>query len=206
MSNVRKSWIGVWLFLAITSFIWGNQGAWLACVMVALLGLMGLSASNRDREIAARSDFSPRYKFARKKRYLALDPTSRKIALWSGRGVRFFDGTDIVDIGVDKDGQAFSTSEHSMNISVLGGAIGALVAGPAGLLLGGVSGASSVSRQHEAVSRLGLSVIVNDPADPVFEMQFFASSKPVPAGSAQVKRAAKDMGLWLARLRSISHR
>lgn len=206
MSKLRKYWIGFWVILAVITFIWGDKGAWLACLFFAFLGLARLSASNRDKEIADRLDFSPEFKFEQRKRYLALDSTTRKIALWSGNEVRFFDGADIVEITVDKDGQSFSTSEHSLDISVTGAVVGALIAGPAGLILGGFSGGSSVSRQHETVSHLGLSLTVNDPQNPVFKMPFFSSSKPVPAESSQIKKAAKDMRLWLARLKSVSHR
>lgn len=206
MSKLRKSWIGFWVFLAVLSFIWGDPGAWMAALFFALLGLSGLAKSNRDKEIAAHPDFTPKYKFEKKKSYLALDPASRKVAMWSGDKIRFFEGKDIVSVDIEKDGQTFSTSEHGVNISVLGGALGALLAGPVGMLIGGVSGASSATRSHETVSRLGVLLTVNDPDDPIFEMLFFQSSKPAPAGSASVKAAAKEMGVWVARLKSISHR
>lgn len=206
MGKIRKSWIGFWVFLAIVSFIWGSSGAWGSCLVFAAFGLIGLSRSKRDKEIATRPDFSAKYKFEKKGRFIAVDPVSRKLALWSGDKLRFFDGNDVVSVNVEKDGQTYSTSQHGLNVSVLGGTLGALLAGPAGMIIGGVSGASSVTRSHETVSRLALSLTVNDPDDPLFELPFFLSSKPTAAGSTQVKAAAKEMGVWLARLKTLSHR
>lgn len=84
---------------------------------------------------------------------------------------------------------------------MLGAAAGGILLGPAGLLLGGLSGSK---RQEELLKKVSLKVFTNDLISPVEEIVFFdGGPNGMPADRA--KMFLDNLDQWHGRFQTILH-
>ncbi len=81
-----------------------------------------------------------------------------------------YDTSRLVSVEIVKDGASISSTNRGSQVA--GAALGAALLGPAGLLLGGLSGSK---RSRATVHSLALKLIMDDRAQPVHTVEFFRS-------------------------------
>lgn len=163
------------------------------------------SSESRKLEdrIGALPDFTPALRFDQPDRTLALmlDPDSGQFAV-STRSVpsRIYSFDQLVAVEVERNG--ISLQKTNRGSQAMGAAVGGLLLGPAGLLLGGLTGSK---RNEERVKRLSLRLFTNDLHTPVTEVIFFDSASGMTPDSEPVMKAARQLENWHGRFRVILH-
>ncbi|MND36269.1 hypothetical protein D3C80_269230 [compost metagenome] len=130
---------------------------------------------------------------------VAIDATGNKFAISDGGQTRVFNFSDLVAVEVFRNGS--SVTKTNRGSQVAGAAVGAVLLGPVGLLLGGLTGGK---RNEEKVERLSLKIFTNDLVSPVYEVVFFGGMKAKP-DSMLVKQGAKQLDEWYGRFQTILH-
>lgn len=132
---------------------------------------------------------------------IAIDPASNQFAIAAPSSPpRVFRFADLVAVEIVRDGRSVSKSNRGSQVA--GAAVGAVLLGPAGLLLGGLSGSK---RNEETIKRLVLKIYTNDLMNPVVEFPFLNSWGGVNANSFLVKDAARRADAWYGRFQAILH-
>lgn len=176
-----------------------------ALLVIGFLGNMRKKKQNRVQSrtqssaVAAISNFNPvvRYDGIVGGKGLAIDPARESFAILSGRGgSHVFGFSGLVQVDVLRNGTSLQQTNRGSQIA--GAAVGAVLLGPLGLLMGGVSGSK---RNVEIVNQLSLKLYTNDIVSPVHEIIFF-KGKAKPA-NADVVNAAKELDAWYGRFRTI---
>ncbi|NTH25654.1 hypothetical protein G6K83_11280 [Agrobacterium rhizogenes] len=130
---------------------------------------------------------------------VAIDPSSNRFAFTARGNVKVFGFSDLIAVEVMRNGSSISVTNRGSQVA--GAAVGALLLGPVGLLLGGVTGSK---RSVEKIQRLSLKVFTNDLVMPVYEIVFF-DDKPADPKSAIVKAASDELDAWHGRFQTILH-
>ena len=99
---------------------------------------------------------------------LALDHDGRRIAVGKVGGYVEASWGDIAAVEIEKNGQ--SIVQTNRGAQVMGAAVGAVLLGPVGLLVGSLSGSK---RQRERVNELSLKILVDYRQAPVHRITFF---------------------------------
>jgi hypothetical protein len=120
---------------------------------------------------------------------LALDHESKRIVVGKITDYVEHPWSDINSVEIEKNGQ--SIQQTNRGSQVMGAAVGALLLGPVGLLMGGVTGSK---RQRERVNELGLKVVIDNREAPLHRVVFFrANGSGVDAQSRLLKEPARKM-------------
>ncbi|MFK4823745.1 hypothetical protein ACI0FM_02940 [Paenochrobactrum sp. BZR 588] len=165
----------------------------------------GVAESNQHKEqgqaLASIPDFRPVVQFngASGGAGVAIDPANNKFAITSRANTRVFSFTDLVAVEVLKNGSSLTKTNRGSQVA--GAAVGAVLLGPLGLLLGGVTGSK---RNIEKVDRLSLKIFTNDLVTPVHEVVFFGGPQSKP-DSLLVKQGAQQLDEWHGRFQTILH-
>lgn len=185
--------------------LWG--WFWLGVVgllVIKLLGALGNASKAKEQGNALKAipDFHPAvvFKGAFGGAGVAIDPGECKFAISHGsQGTKVFNFSDLVAVEVLRNGS--SVSKTNRGSQVAGAAVGAILLGPFGLLLGGLTGSR---RSVEKIDRLSLKVFTNDLVNPVHEIVFFniPGSKP---DSLAVKNSSQELDSWHGRFQTILH-
>ena len=126
---------------------------------------------------------------------IAIDENSKKIAISSSaKNVFVFNFDDIEDAEIELNKDSLQTS--SLSSQALRGATGAVLFGPAGLIIGALSG-KKLSTQ--TVSTLALKISVNNIDNPVHRVVFY-DSKPIKLNELDSHSWAKDAESWVKRI------
>lgn len=184
---------------------------WFCVIVIVVLGV-GIIGAQADAEKAARKarqqgkalsnipDFQPAIVFegSSGNAGLALDPTNNKFAIARGaHNTKVFNFSDLVGVEVLRNGSSIHKTNRGGQVA--GAAVGAVLLGPVGLLLGGLTGSK---RSVQKIDRLSLKIFTNDLITPVHEIVFYnvPGSKPE---SKEVKRASQRLDSWHARFQTI---
>jgi hypothetical protein len=120
---------------------------------------------------------------------LALDHDEKRVVV--GKVTDYFEHpwSDINGVEIEKNGQ--SIQQTNRGSQVMGAAVGALLLGPVGLLMGGVTGSK---RQRERVNELSLKVMIDNREAPLHRIVFFqVKGSGVDAQSRLLKEPARKM-------------
>jgi len=132
---------------------------------------------------------------------VAIDATNNKFAIIYGRkNAGVFDFRNLIAIEICRNGTSIDKTNRGSQ--VVGAAIGAVLLGPIGLLLGGLTGSK---RREENIKRLSLKLFTSDIKKPVHEIIFFDSPKGLKPESSLVKSAADELDEWHGRFKTILH-
>jgi hypothetical protein len=183
---------------------------WLIVPILIVALMVGLAAiaelrSARDRARVLRlAGFHPTitYKGLRGAAGIALDPSSRQIAITRYRQNPLLLGfDDVVSVEIVKNGSTLTSTNRGSQVA--GATVGALLLGPAGLIIGGLSGSR---RSVERTARLSMKLYTTDLVTPVHEIVFFTvQGVGLRANSPLVVSAARLLDEWYGRLQSILH-
>jgi hypothetical protein len=185
-------------------------GGWLLLVgigLVVIVALMVKADSNASAAqkalFAAIPDFVPDsiYLGGSKGSAVAVDSGKSKLAiLGAGGNVSVVDFSDVLGVEVLRNGTSITKTNRGSQVA--GAAVGAVLLGPVGLLLGGVTGSK---RQDEKVKRLSIKIFINDLKSPVHEVAFFIGPE-MKSDTLVVKTAAGQLDEWEGRLKAILSR
>jgi hypothetical protein len=129
------------------------------------------------------------YKSAHDRGVLALDHGRKRIAIGTVTNHVERSWSDISAVEVEKNGQ--SITQTNRGSQMMGAAVGAVLLGPLGLLMGGMSGSK---RQKERVNELSLKILIDDRTAPVHRITFFKmKGNGTDAQNRLLKGPAKEM-------------
>lgn len=122
---------------------------------------------------------------------LALDYDAKRIAVGVINDFIERPWSDISAVEIEKNGQ--SLTQTNRGSQAMGAAVGAVLLGPVGLLMGGLTGSK---RQKERINELSLKILIDDRTAPVHRIVFFrmkgngidAQSKVLKGPAAQLER------------------
>ena len=174
-----------------------------AFILRAILdfAIEGWERKSRRNAIAALPNFQPAIieDAGKMSIGLAIDPNSKQFALLPKKQPpKLYAFSDLVAVEVQKNGQSLETTNRGSQIA--GAAVGAVLLGPLGLLVGGLSGSK---KKVETVRELSLKLYLTDLRHPVTELVFFKSSSNHKPTDFAVTEAAKRLDEWYGRLRTI---
>lgn len=184
---------------------WG----WFWLVVIVVVGFSILSAwanSQKSKEqgtaLAALPDFRPAvvFKGSFGGAGVAIDPERNKFAISNGaHNTKVFNFSDLVAVEVLRNGSSLHKTNRGSQVA--GAAVGAVLLGPVGLLLGGLTGSK---RTIDKVDKLSLKIFTNDLVNPAHEIIFFNIPKS-KADSLVVKHATQELDAWHGRFQTILH-
>lgn len=119
---------------------------------------------------------------------LAVDDSAQKICLIVGNNLRVIGYGDLIESEVVVDGH--SVTKTSRASQFIGTAVGAVLAGGVGAIIGGLSGTKSTKEKINGVS---LKLIVNDTKNPIHLIDFFEMTS---TGSTVPKIALDEAKYW----------
>lgn len=115
---------------------------------------------------------------------IALNHEQRAIVLGTIAAHRTYPWTSIASVDVIRDGSSITSTNRGSQL--MGAAVGEVLLGPLGLLIGGVTGSK---RTLQRVSQIGIKIIVDDRHTPIYTIDFLR----VPGNGADPKnKLVKD--------------
>lgn len=120
---------------------------------------------------------------------IALNHETKRIVVGQVTNYIEHPWSDINAVEIERNGQ--SIQQTNRGSQVMGAAVGAMLLGPLGLLMGGMSGSK---RQKERVNELSLKILIDDRSAPVHRIVFFRmKGSGVDASSILLKEPARKM-------------
>lgn len=120
---------------------------------------------------------------------IALNHELKRLVVGTATSYRERSWSDLSSVEIQKNGQTLTQTNRGSQ--TMGAAVGAVLLGPVGLLLGGLSGSK---RNSERVEELTLKVVVDDAKSPVHRVVFFKmAGNGVDANSSMLKEPAKRL-------------
>lgn len=179
-------------------------------VMLLMLAHGSAVEEKLDKQLKAIPDFTPTvsYKSSVCKNAIAIDTQRELIAvLLNPLKIRSLEAKpsvypfgDLLAVEVVRnDTSVVKTNRGSQ---AAGAAVGGVLLGPAGLLLGGLSASK---RQEEKIQKLSVKLYTNDLVNPVQEVLFWDGGS-VGVDPSQLQPILSDLDQWYGRLRVIIER
>ena len=129
------------------------------------------------------------YKSAHVRGILAIDHSQKRIAVGTVTSFVEYSWSDISGVELEKNGQ--SLTQTNRGSQAMGAAVGAVLLGPVGLLMGGLTGSK---RQKERVNELCLKIMIDDRTAPVHRVIFFRmKGNGIDASSLVLKEPAAKL-------------
>ena len=129
---------------------------------------------------------------------IAVDTDSQRIAFW-GKNWAIFDCDfkDILSTETVINGE--SVNKTNRGDQIIRGAVGGLLLGPAGLLIGALTGSK---RTEEKISKISIRVNVNDIDNPMHEVVFYEGEK-IKKSSFEHEVWAEKADEWIKRINAV---
>lgn len=120
---------------------------------------------------------------------LAVSASERRIALGPVEDPVDVAWSDISRVEVERNGGSLTTTNRGSQLT--GAAVGSVLLGPMGMLMGGLSGSKAT---RERVNELALRIMVEHPTRPVYRIVFFsASGKGIAASSLGLRAPGEKL-------------
>lgn len=183
---------------------------WLVLIVIGFFLIGNLMAKADSNASAAQKssfeaipDFLPDYIYlgGSKGSAIAVDSSRSRLAIMrAGNLPSVIDFDDLVGVEVLRNGTSITKTNRGSQVA--SAAVGALLLGPIGLLVGGVTG---TKRQEEKIKRLSLKINTNDLKNPIHEIVFFDGPESKIDGFV-VKPAIARLEEWEGRFKAIISR
>ncbi|MCA1021654.1 hypothetical protein [Halobacillus litoralis] len=122
---------------------------------------------------------------------ILYDNATESIHILNGSEVTTLSKKDIMQVEIVEDKESISQSSRSSQIGRA--ALGGLVAGGAGFIVGGLSGKKT---HHDEVSEMSLRLVVDDADNPIREFTFYKNDYKLKTNSSLYKRQHGDIFEW----------
>ncbi|MBP2444005.1 hypothetical protein [Rhizobium leguminosarum] len=130
---------------------------------------------------------------------VAIDGNNRKFAILNGeQAPKVLDFSQLTAVEVYRDGQSISKTNRGSQVA--GAAVGALLLGPAGLLLGGLTGSK---KAVDTIKKLSLLVYVSDFVTPVYEIVFHQHFGTGGTKASDLTTTMGQLNSWHGRFQAI---
>lgn len=126
---------------------------------------------------------------------IAIDRASNRVCLIEGETKRYVDSIDLIESEVLIDGKTVTKTSRASQFA--GAAVGAVLLGGVGAVIGGLSGKTTTEQQAKGVK---LKVVVNDIENPFHIIDFIEMGN---AGSTPPQAAVKEAEEWHGLLSTI---
>ncbi|MDD3181707.1 MAG: hypothetical protein PHD48_02740 [Alphaproteobacteria bacterium] len=130
---------------------------------------------------------------------IAIDPKREKFATTkNGEVAKVYPFSSVLSVEIVKNGESLQKTNRGSQAA--GAVVGAVLLGPIGLLLGGVTGSK---RSVEKVKKLSLSIFTKNLENPLIEICFLDSKNGHSPDSSIVKGAVEDLNNWYGRFQAV---
>jgi hypothetical protein len=173
----------------------------LLAVVVLILAFFAKRGKDEQQDPWGLADFTPSISFnsGTKDPSVAIDAARNKFAVsYPRRPIHIFDFSSLVSVEVLRDGQTITQTNRSSQVA--SAAVGAVLLGPLGLLLGGLTGKK---RSKTKLTRLSLKLFTNDLVRPSHEIVFLDAPKGVLATSPAAISSSKQLDDWYGRFQTV---
>lgn len=161
--------------------------------------------SARQKALEARirslSDFTPAQLHASEKVGVAVDEDRREVCVVSGDTLHRFSFEKIISSEIAEDSATVTKTDRGDQL--VGVTIGGLVAGPAGAIIGGLSGATT---SREKVKRVEVVLYLDDMKTPVLHIPFLELPSTVDRSGFIAMHAFELAHRWHGFFRAAMHR
>jgi len=158
--------------------------------------------AKQKRKLEARSDFTAtvvRGQGFTRGWGVAIDGDRQKFAFVDASpNPKIFNFNQLAGVEVERNGQSITKTNRGSQVA--GAAIGAVLLGPAGLLLGGLSGSKTAV---ETIKKLSLKVYVSDFVQPVYEIIFYEQIGSKGAKESDLSMQMGELNAWYGRFHAI---
>jgi len=128
---------------------------------------------------------------------IAIDSNSKQLCFHALGQLTKINFSELLSVEIAVNGDTLSKTNRGSQ--VLGGAVGGLLLGPAGLLVGALSGSKT---SVERVSKISIKILISNIDNPSFEIIFY-SGPPIKSESFSHNTVISEADEWIARLNAI---
>lgn len=167
-------------------------------IMIILVTTQSATENKLSTKLSSIHQFTPSASYVStiSKHGIAIDIERRKIAIARTGLPTVIDFADIVAVELVRDNNSVHKTNRGSQFT--GAAVGAVLLGPVGLIVGGLSGSK---RQENKIKRLSLRLYTKNILSPIQEMVFIEA--PGGIDTHLLNDMIKTAELWYGRVRGI---
>lgn len=182
--------------------VWVALGISFALVLFFLyLTIRGDGKRNAEFDLALKSypEFQCFYKYVSPfgGTSIAYDAASCQIAFYEKNIVNLVKSESIIDVEILRNNS--SVQKTNRGSQAMGAAVGGVLLGPVGILLGGLTGSKRI---EDKIEKLSLRIFTNNSFFPMHEVIFFKSPGTDASNSFAINQAS-ELDTWYGRVRSL---
>ena len=154
--------------------------------------------SNKEEKIkkvfSDQNNFNVTHQFIGDENSIAVDSNSQKIIFYEKKVLTKINFDDLISVETKINDMSLHKTQRGSQI--VGGAIGGLLLGPAGLLIGALSGKKT---SIQMITKVSIKITISNIDKPFFELIFYNGS-PIQSDGLIHKSFSKQADEWIARL------
>ena len=170
---------------------------WVVLLVLFVVGMVFLDF-NREKKIkklfSEQNNFTVTHQFIGDVNSIAIDSDSQKIIFYEEKVLTKINFEDLISVETRINDMSLHQTKRGSQI--VGGAIGGLLLGPAGLLVGALSGKKT---SIQKITKISIKITISDINKPFFELIFY-DGDPIESDGFIHKGLSKQADEWIARL------
>lgn len=187
-----------WVFGAALAAAIGAAGL-IVIISAVAYGVAQENRSEKDRSDLSKTGFkADAFDSIGFGEFIAIDKSNAKLAIKVKGSMHLRRFTDIVAVEFEQDGSSVEKTNRGSQID--GALTGALLAGPAGMMIGGLSGSKRIEHKVHAVT---VNVFTRDMHVPTIKVPFLNNPAGAAISSGEYQRARKLAQDWYGRVKAI---